>query len=426
MFRKKKDLDVSNNNAHIENFINSKTKNQLAVINFTEEDLKYLMEIKPLVEREIKTIVDDFYLNLEKESSLTKIIREKSSVERLKATLRRHIVKMFNGTIDSPYIEERIKIAEIHVKIGLESKWYLGAFQSLIESFTQIVYENVNTDHDKRMIISAINKIVSLEQQLVLEAYEKENERIRQEQLEKNKESSMNLSDETNTLLAMSEEAKASVEELISKYKGIQESTKDAGDLARKIDTSNEVGEKQLKINQTNMEKMRKSAEEVVFELNNVKSSIANMEKIVGVVKEIASQTNLLSLNASIEAARAAEHGKGFAIVAGEVRKLADQTAQSVKSVEELIKNSLQTVNELESKMKTINMITREGDIELLKTRDTFKNISKDTKELDNSHENIDEYIDSVSEDISALASSLDSITSSTESLFELSNELIK
>lgn len=426
MFRNKKNLDVSKNNVYIENFVNSKIRNQLAIINLTERDLKYLVEVKPLVEKEIEKVVDDFYSNLAKESSLVKIIREKSHVDRLKATLRKHLVKMFDGEINSKYISERIKIAEIHVKIGLESKWYLGVFQSLIESFTEMIYENIKTDHDKRKIISAINKIISLEQQLVLEAYEKRSERIRAEHLEKNMQRSFHLSEETNTLLAMTEEAKASVEELISKYKGIQETTKDAGTLAQKIDISNKVGEDQLKVNQINMEKLRKSADETIFELNKVKGSIANMEKVVGVVKEIASQTNLLSLNASIEAARAGKHGKGFAVVAGEVRKLADQTAHSVKNVEELIKNSLQTVNELETKMQTINMITREGDVELLKTRDTFKAISKDTQNLDNSHEDIDEYINSVSEDISSLANSLESITSSTETLFELSNELTK
>ena len=81
-------------------------------------------------------------------------------------------------------------------------------------------------------------------------------------------------------------------------------------------------------------------AEENRESLQAVKSLEENakkVERIIQLVGDIAGQTNLLALNASIEAARAGEHGKGFAVVAEEVRKLADESANAVKGISDLI-----------------------------------------------------------------------------------------
>lgn len=101
---------------------------------------------------------------------------------------------------------------------------------------------------------------------------------------------------------------------------------------------------------------------ESVNELNGLAD---NVGEVVSAIKDIAEQTNLLALNATIEAARAGEAGKGFAVVADEVKKLANETAQKteliderVMKIQEAIRNSVTAVNEIIGEVKQIDEAT--------------------------------------------------------------------
>jgi len=99
------------------------------------------------------------------------------------------------------------------------------------------------------------------------------------------------------------------------------------------------------------VESFVESENELVNELSSLKSDADQVKEVLNVIKEIAEQTNLLALNAAIEAARAGEHGRGFAVVADEVRKLAERTQKSLSEIDISVSTIVQAINDVSEKM---------------------------------------------------------------------------
>lgn len=106
------------------------------------------------------------------------------------------------------------------------------------------------------------------------------------------------------------------------------------------------------------------------------------ISQIVEVITGIAVQTNLLALNAAIEAARAGEQGRGFAVVADEVRKLAEESAKSASEIQNIILNILEDTDKAVKSMREEIEVINQGAFQVEKSGGIFKNIQQDTSKV--------------------------------------------
>lgn len=271
-----------------------------------------------------------------------------------------------------------------------------NSFNTMIDNITVMIEEN------KKVSTYAVNRANDLKRIAAESSAASDQIASAIDEVAKGAVSQVDYSERTNSEM---KELSSEINEVAAnmvKVSSITETTKKLS--SQSIETIKELTKKN--------QEMGTNISHVDATMDQLNAEIAQIKDIVKMIKNVSEETNLLSLNASIEAARAGAAGRGFAVVADEIRKLADQTKSSSMRIETVIASILNQTKK---------------SVELVKTTiELFNNQSTSIDDTQQAFENILEGTDSIIHEIDFIEASISKINSNKEKVEKAINEMVE
>lgn len=204
------------------------------------------------------------------------------------------------------------------------------------------------------------------------------------------------------------------LEEMSRETKDINESVDEIRNQTAAVQDSSKIMNDKIKSMQDSSHKMDEGISAISKRIETVNTTVDKVSNIVSVIEEISSETNLLSLNASIEAARAGDAGKGFAVVAQEIRVLSDNTNTELENIKQIISS---LVEECRYCVQASGTIVEDN----AKQKEEIKAVLDEFGSLDEQIQKTAEKADEIEELVTAMIELNDDITKSSNSLTDVS-----
>jgi methyl-accepting chemotaxis protein len=366
----------------------SKTRKQLAFFDLAPGRVEGLPLILDGIDRYAGDALDRLYAQIAAEPGLSALFGTPAVMKHARDKQLEHWRGLFSTGIDDTFLANAERIGNVHARIGLEPVWYVGAYAVVVENIIGgMIRQSMRRRLSGKALSRAIGTLVKsalFDMQLALSTYfdvaarqradvigrvgdaltalaegdvatplsglgteygqiEQDYEAMRSrmrgalmevaEAAEMIKTSSAEIADASNNLAQRTEQQAA----------GVQETAAAMGEITVSVhDTARDAAGARRSVDEAGVDAKAGSAivHRAVEAMAAIERSSTEISQIISVIDGIAFQTNLLALNAGVEAARAGDAGMGFAVVAAEVRALAQRTADAAKNIGRLILDS--------------------------------------------------------------------------------------
>ncbi|MGE7604883.1 protoglobin domain-containing protein [Peribacillus sp. NPDC097675] len=389
---------------------------QLMFVSLEEKDITTLMRLKPIMEKNVGKIVDNFYGHIQEIPNLTMIIQEHSTIQRLKQTLEKYILDMVSGDIGENYVVRRKVIGSVHNRIGLFPEWYIGAFSIIQHEVLQMLTHECGSWEEAQVYYYSFQKLCSFDMQIAIQTYI-ESYTSSMMKLNEIEELQYRLNDSSSILASSAKQTTVSLADRDTQVQNMLAAIDEINVGSKEMITHVETGKR-------NVARALKKVDDVVDLIEKVKgltdelnANSLHIGQVVQTIRSISNQTNILSLNAGIEAARAGEHGKGFSIVAQEVRNLARKTEVSLDSIQQQVASVQDTVVKFDESFQSI-----------VNETSFFRNVNKEIVDiLDDSVKSVkesDEMISDLGGEIGEFRATFEELTLASSQITEMAEQL--
>ncbi|MBT3269370.1 globin-coupled sensor protein [Candidatus Poribacteria bacterium] len=296
----------------------------------SERDVQDLTAIRSFMEQNVDAIVESFYEHILTFDPVREKMGGETVISRLQRTQKEYLLDLVRGDYGEDYFERRLHVGVVHERIGLAPKWYLGAYPVFFHEIVRRLQSRFWLGSKLSLrrytrTLTALVRIVFIDAQLSIETYVGA-------LTEKIAQSVTSISTAMQELRSSSRHSAEQAESAAA----------EASEALRAVDDGTSVVLQALE----GMGHLRGSMDQIASEMRRLNDQTAQIKRVTEVVGGLAEETNLLALNAKVEAVRAGAQGAAFTVIATRIRDLADESRSSVGEINNIVQSIQQAADD--------------------------------------------------------------------------------